>query len=438
MGPAQAGTHNEKVTTPSPLLAGQPAMQYLSAVLSRSRPLILWLLLAVVALIAYGSLYPFNFKPDAVDGGGLVEALRELSWARAGRGDRIANVLLYLPLGFCLFLWLDTRVRRSVALVLAVVIGSALSLAIEVAQVYISIRVPSLTDLTLNALGTLVGATGGVAWDKIGGLMHLPRRPEKPQRDPSAALLLALWLLWRLAPFVPHFDLVKLKAALQPLFRPQIDIGLTLIYLTYWLVITQAVASLVSRTRTLEALLLMIAAVLVGRLVVANQAFDPSELLALIVLLPLVVLMYRMTPGPKRLLLLGVVLMVFVCERLAPFHFESTSTAFDFWPFLVWFDQGLLATLKSFDWSGFFGTIFLFAAVLWVLRYAETSFRIAAGILLALVVGTELLQLWLPQRHASITEPLMALGVVAAFRYTQRGQRRMFTGRPVSRRDHTL
>ena len=37
-------------------------------------------------------------------------------------------------------------------------------------------RVPSLTDLTLNALGTLLGATGGLAWGGLTRLMHLPAR----------------------------------------------------------------------------------------------------------------------------------------------------------------------------------------------------------------------------------------------------------------------
>jgi len=398
------------------------------------------LLLLVVALIAYGSLYPFNFKPDAIKGG-VLEAVRELSWARAGRGDRIANVLLYLPLGFCLFLWLATRMRRASAVAIATLLGSILSLGFEVAQVYISSRVPSLTDLTLNALGTLVGATAGVAWDRLGGLMHLPRRVEKTHRDPSAALLIVLWLLWRLAPFVPHVDLGKLKSALQPLIRPQIAFTPTLIFLVYWLVIAQALSTLVSRARTLEALLLTMAAVLVGRLVVANQAFVPSELLALILLLPIVVLMYRMTPGPKRMLLLGAMLLVFMLERLAPFSFTATPSVFDFWPFLSLASSGFSAAFRSIDWIGFFGTVFLFAATLWVLRYAGTSFRLAAGILLSLVLTTEMLQLWLPQQGASITDPVVALGVVLLFRYTQRQQRRIsahLSARPVSRRDHTL
>ncbi|HMN44706.1 MAG TPA: VanZ family protein [Povalibacter sp.] len=399
---------------------------------TRSRSFVPWLLIAVVALIAYGSLYPFNLKPDAFDRS-VIDALRELSWARAGRGDRIANVLLYLPLGFCLFLWLSSRVRRSAAIVVTVALGSLLSCAIEVAQVYISSRVPSLTDLTLNALGTLIGATAGMVWDKMGGLMHLPRRAEKPHRDPASALLIATWLLWRLAPFVPHFDLGKLKAALQPLFRPQIDLSSTLIWLTCWLVISQALATLVSRTHTLEALLIMIAAVLVGRLVVANQTFVASELVALVALVPIVVLMYRMTPGPKRLLLLAAMLAVFTFERLTPFAFTGPAPAFDFWPFLGWAAAGF-----PLDLGELFGTVFLFAALLWILRYAGTSFRLAAGIMLALVCATEFLQLWLPERGGSITDPAIALVVVLAFRYTQRRQRRMFTGRPVSRREHNL
>ena len=44
-------------------------------------------------------------------------------------------------------------------MLLATLLGTLLSLSIEVAQVYVSARVPSLTDLTLNALGTLLGAT---------------------------------------------------------------------------------------------------------------------------------------------------------------------------------------------------------------------------------------------------------------------------------------
>ena len=40
----------------------------------------------------------------------------------------------------------------------------------------------------------------------------------------------------------------------------------------------------------------------------------------------------------------------------------------------------------------------MFGALLWVIRHSGASFNVAAGILLTLVLATEVLQLWLPHR----------------------------------------
>lgn len=380
-----------------------------------SRSVIFWLLLVVLALIVYGSLYPFNFKPDAIDGG-VLEALRQLSWARAGRGDRISNVLLYLPLGFCLFLWLELRWRRALSMIAATVLGTLLSLSIEVAQVYISARVPSFTDVALNALGTLLGVTAGLAWGGLTRLMHLPGRTERPLRDPGAVLLLGLWLTWRFAPFVPQLDLVKLKAALRPLFSPQFDPVIVFSFLTFWLVVNQAVAAVVSRPRRLEALLLVIAMVLVGRLLVANQTFLPGELLALLLLLPMLLVMHRLRPRPRRAMLVLAVMVVLLIDGLAPFDFAPPMGRFDLWPFLGWFELGLPATIQLIDWSELFGKLFLYGALLWVIKEWGATIGAAVIALTATVLAIEVLQAWLPEQSASITDPLLALAVGLGFR----------------------
>lgn len=383
---------------------------------ARTRSFIPWLLAVIVALIAYGSLYPFNFKPDSIQGG-VFEALRQLSWQRAGRGDRIANVLLYLPLGFCLFLWLDTRFRRGPAMLLATGLGTLLSLAIEVAQVYVSARVPSLTDVMLNAAGTLLGTTVGVAWISLGRLMHLPSRTEQPARDPGAALLIVLWLAWRFAPFVPQLDLGKLKSALRPLFSPQFDLVAVFIYLTCWVVVNQAVAALVSRPRRLEALLVVMAAVLIGRLLVANQTFVPSELLALLLLLPMVVFMHRLTPRPRRAAMVLAVATVLIIDGLAPFDFAPATKGFDLWPFMSWLSAGPIAAVQAIDWVQLFGKLFLFGALLWVIREWGASLRFSIAVVTCTVLAIEVLQLWLPAQSASITDPLLAFAVGLLFRY---------------------
>jgi glycopeptide antibiotics resistance protein len=385
-----------------------------------SRPrsnLFLWLLAGVLALIVYGSLYPFDFQPDAIEGG-LLEALRQLSWQRAGRSDRIFNVLLYLPLGFCLFLGLATRLRRRVAGVLAVLAGASLSLAIEVAQVYLTIRVPSLTDLTLNALGTALGAAGGAAWRALGGLIHVPMRDDMPlSRDPCARIVLVLWFAWRFAPFVPHLDLAKLKSATRPLVNPTFDATAVFTYLTCWLVVNQAIASLIVRARQFEALLLIIAVVLVGRLLVAEQVFIPSELLALLLLLPMVVLMHRLTAAVQRTVLIATVATLLLLEWLAPFNFTANASHLHLWPLPSWPQDDLLTALRSVDWVDLLGKLFWFAALLWLLKEARVPIHRAIGIVTISVLILELLQLWLPTRVSSIGDPLLALGVGLVFRW---------------------
>jgi VanZ family protein len=396
--------------------------------MARTRSLIPWLLLAVTALIIYGSLYPFNFKADAVDGG-LLQALSKLSWARAGRSDRIANVLLYLPLGFCAFLWVYPRFNKLAAVFLATLMGAALSLFVEVAQVYISARVPSLKDLALNTFGASLGAAGGLIWRGVARLMHLPTREEIPVRDPGAALLVGSWLVFRAAPFLPQWDLGKLKSALRPLFDPQWDAVAVFIYLVCWLVVNQALSSLVRRSQRLEALLLIIAAVLVARLVVANQSLVADELLALLLMLPLLVVMHRLTARVRTMILtigIGAVLMI---EALAPFDFATPASSFNFWPFMIWFDGSVASPIEAIDWTALLGRLFLFAALLWLLREAYVPITPAIAIVTGAALALEIAQLWLPDQGGSITDPALVLGLGVLLRSMDSSKRRRRLGR---------
>lgn len=386
--------------------------------MARSRSLIPWLLVAVVALIAYGSLYPFNFKPDAIEGG-VLQALSKLSWARAGRSDHIANVLLYLPLGFCLFLLLASRLSRPASIIVATLLGASLSLMVEIAQVYVSARVPSLKDLALNTLGASLGACGGLIWKIVAQLMHLPSREERPMRDPAAGLVLASWLVFRLAPFAPELDLGKLKTALRPLFAPHWDALAVFMYLACWLLVNQAIASLVRRSRRLETLLLVIAVVLVGRLIVTGQTLMADELIALLLLVPMLVLMHRLKRPVRRSLLLFAVAAVLLIEGLAPFDFSAGASSFDWWPFRIWFEQGAPGLTAS-DWISLLGRVFLFSALLWLLCESGVRVNSAIVIVTAASFAIELAQLWLPDQTGSITEPALALATGLLFRALDR------------------
>jgi VanZ family protein len=228
-------------------------------------------------------------------------------------------------------------------------------------------------------------------------------------------LLIGLWVAWRWAPFIPHLDLSKLKAALRPLFDPHFEPFAVLTYLTYWLLMSEAIAALVTRQRSLELLLSLIAAVLVGRLIVANQAFVPSELLALMLLLPMVVLMHRMTPGPKRVLLVAAVLICVLAQRLTSHEMTPDAPRLDLWPFLGWLEHGLLPAIQSIDWVELFATLFAFGALMWVIKYSGAPIVAAVIALVGIALAIELVQLWLLRQTASITDPLIALAVGLSF-----------------------
>src|SRR5512134_2003381 len=178
------------------------------------------LLLAVaVALILYVSLYPFR-----LDTGGptALQALGLLTWARASRTDMLNNVLLYVPLGFCVALIVEPRWGRVAALAVATLAGAVLSLTMELVQASIAPRVPSLTDLTLNTAGTAVGALAGSAWHAFGTRMT-PNRPPVNRSRAVAAGIVLLWILMRLWPLTPDASLRQLKSAVRPLMSPSFD-----------------------------------------------------------------------------------------------------------------------------------------------------------------------------------------------------------------------
>ncbi len=262
------------------------------------------LLLAVtVALIVYVSLYPFRF---AAEGPSMVEALGHLTWARAGRSEMLNNVLLYLPFGFCVALLVEPRIGRIAGLLAATATGALLSLGMELLQASVPVRVASLKDLSLNGLGAFAGAALGSAWHALSGRMA-PQSVASNRSRAVVVTILVLWFLSRLWPLVPDVGLRQMKAAVRPLFRPHIDPAELVTFFGGWLVVTQAVFHLAGRQRAVDALLMAIGIVLVGRTITAGNTLVVGELAAIALLLPTLVLLSRLTDGSRSVLIAALI-----------------------------------------------------------------------------------------------------------------------------------
>jgi VanZ family protein len=340
------------------------------------------LLAIIVALILYVSLYPFQF---GADGPTAVQVLRELSWARASRGDMLNNVLLYVPLGFCIALTVEPRFGRLAGIAAGLVGGALLSITMEIMQGSIATRVPSLTDLSLNAAGALAGAIGGSAWHALGARMT-------PQANPAgrsgaiALVVLVLWLIARLWPFVPDASLRQLKRAVRPLFTPEFGWSDLAAFFVGWLVVAQAVFHLARRQRSVDVFLIVIAAVLVGRTFTAGNTLEFAELAAIALLLPVLVLISRVEDRGRSALLAAALGTWLASVALLPALGGARDVAIEL-PAL-----GEFLGRNAPPPAELAGRAFSYVALTWLLAGAGLLPHVAAGITVLLVVLLGLMQ----------------------------------------------
>ena len=354
-------------------------------------------LIAIVGMIAYGSLYPFTFH-WVEDGVGPLHTLLE-GWNKApGRGDFVSNILLYMPLGFIGTITVGRRVGLS-QLALTVLIGFGLSLSVEVLQYYDAGRDTEATDLYANTLGTAIGAA--VGWF-FGQDFRLPLLREiSANRVP--ALLLTAWLGYRLYPYVPTIDLHKYWAALKPVFLyPQLPPDALFRHIAVWLGICVMIEKIAGDRR---------AGGLIGRfavfLIFASILIISTRVtLAQITGIAIAFAVWRLLPSfASRVLTAAAVMGAYVVVfRLDPFVFSATPGPYGWMPFLS-FMQGSI----DVDVRSFFEKFFLYGGLIWLLAEAGLATRLSTLLVTATVLGASFAQVFIPGRSAEITDAILAL-----------------------------
>lgn len=152
----------------------------------------------VAALLTYASLFPFNFAASA--GRGLLDHLGPGEWQ-----DRVGNIMGFMPLGLCV-VWACERAHSVARLWIGLVLSILLALLLQVAQIYLPTRDPSIVDLLNNSVGLGLGVAAGgmITWRRLSG--HHVDGP------PAVWLLLLLFLLlYLMTPYLPTTDLAALK-----------------------------------------------------------------------------------------------------------------------------------------------------------------------------------------------------------------------------------
>jgi len=295
------------------------------------------------------------------------------------------NVLLYVPLGFCIALVVEPRFGRLWGIALGAATGALLSLSVEVAQASITQRVPSLTDLSLNAAGALIGAIGGSIWHALDARMT-PRSNPIGRSGAVALTVLVLWLIARLWPLWPDASLRQIKRAVRPLFTPDFSWTELAAFFVGWLVVAQAVFHLARRQRSVDAFLLVIAVVLVGRAFTAGNTLVFAELAAIAILLPVLVLLSRFEDRGRSALLAAVLGTWLAAVALMPAMHGGPAVSLEMPGFTEFLSRNPPPPAQLA------GKGFSYVALAWLLTGTGLMPHVAAGVTVLLVLLLCLLQ----------------------------------------------
>jgi len=182
------------------------------------RPGVTVVLLVLYGLfIAYGTLIPFDFSATSQQVASKRHLFFAVSLAGASRSDLISNVLLFLPWGGLMAVWLAGRKAGfGLALPAAAVSGCALGGLVEAVQLFVPWRTSSWIDVAMNTTGSALGVVPGwwlarVIWPRVEPDLKL-----KAARHPLAVLTAVSALgvvMASMAPFDVSLDVGDIKAS---------------------------------------------------------------------------------------------------------------------------------------------------------------------------------------------------------------------------------
>ncbi len=359
-------------------------------------------------IIAYGSLYPFATRHPRPAEGAVLFLLETWNDFSGSRGDILANILLYMPLGFFGMLSASgAGLRRPLRFV--ALCGVGLSLAMELGQFYDAGRVTSMLDVYDNGLGTVCGAALARA---AGPNVKFPFM-RAAQDDPFPALLIATWFGYRLYPYVPTIDLHKYWHALWPVIRsPSLDLTDLFRFVLSWAFIACLTERAFGGARGRFAYLLLGGVEIAGKILILNNALKLADVIG-VAAGPFVWRRLRARPRPFAAMAWAMAALIAV-ERLLPLHF-GPAHAFGWIPFVSLMHGSIAVNTQSF-----LEKFFLYGATLWALIESGLDLWPATALLALGLFATSLAEIVMPGRSAEITDATMAFALALLYRALER------------------
>lgn len=364
------------------------------------------ILIVIVLLIVYGSLYPWHFRPVHLAASPLWILLHSWSpqpWRYLIR-DVVVNVALYIPLGFAAHVAFRDIRLPGFSVYGPVLLGLLLSTAMELTQLLEPLRNTNMVDVITNVIGAGLGVIAGLLFEALAprdNLRRIAPAPTKRFTDGGALMLAFCWISWLFFPLFPVMGRYELSRKLALFIHgPVFDAAALLSVAAAWFAACLLIAA--AGARMSRGWFFLTALAVPAQLFVAERQPSAAVLVAAIAGVLLFVMWHQGSAPtmPEACFFLAVI----VFRGLSPFHFVAGSTSFNWVPFG--------ATLGG-DWQSAASVLiekaFYSGTAIWLLRASGVRLVLSVGIVGAVLLSIELAQTHLPGRTPEVTDPLLAI-----------------------------
>jgi VanZ family protein len=342
-----------------------------------------FLIALVYLLIVYGSLFPFNFS--------LTEFYQQypklLNFNIFSRGDVVANILLYIPLGLLYSLHYNLKENKlnanvSMSAFLIVFIFSVILQIIQIA-------LPSRDQNILDAIFNMVGFIAGIYASRY---LHIPKKYLFPKLSYLPYAVALTFILSELSPFIPTLDYQEIKNSFKfILVAPTVSAISELLYTFIMWVLVIRLLMFEQKKAPFKVLLAVWLFMIAAKVFIYNNHLNYIDFIAPVLAIAFAFCVDLNKPSlSKGILFCSVIAFIF--SNLSALGAFNSSVDFLI-PFYSYLNGNLYAGIQG----GIFN-VFFFSAMLWLGLELGWPMKKTAVTLSVLVFSIEFIQLFMPAR----------------------------------------
>lgn len=340
---------------------------------------------------------------------------------RVSGSDLLTNILVYIPLGFLLALNVPTKAGFAAKVLISVVLGTILSITMEYLQMFLPSRTSSLSDVLLNSFSCCCGALCIWGQDKrspIGKRLRVLRHRwfNDGRITDTGLIILGVWVLVQLAPFVPSLDVGDIKNGLKPIWYAVHDLSRFDVYkaATYSFYIAALAAAWIqvlrfSRTAYLWHFI-FVGSVLFCKILIAGRQLSLEALVGLCVGTSALFLLQLVPKDRIPLVAIGLVMAGFTVDELRPVVSEAANFhSFNWIPFSSQIENEVTGIGSILEGGWPFAAMAYFFVTAGIFRRKILTFLVGGVSLAAIVFLLEMAQKQIPGRYPDSTTVLLAV-----------------------------